>query len=264
MGSASQEASLVIFEPAEGFSWIRFNRPEKRNAMNQAARDALRDAMANAQAHAPVVLLTGSGGSFCGGIDLKEVQAQAKEGSTQALEDWRDVNLQIRAHPAVFVAVVNGVALGGGTTLTGICDLAIAGETASFGMPEIGFGMYANPAGPATQLAQLSRKRAAWLLLTANRIDARTALAWGLINDVSPDAALEGDAASLGTHLAQFDGRVLTECKRALDAIPQTDWRGAFEYGAGANARINDNTEAALEGLTRFSRGERNPGQGVR
>ena len=89
--------------------------------------------------------------------------------------------LAIREHPAIFVAAVNGFALGGGATLISMCDLAIAAEEAEIGMPEIGFGAYPQFSGPAAQI-QLTPKRAAWLVLTAERIDGRTAEAWGMVN----------------------------------------------------------------------------------
>ncbi|MCH9670519.1 MAG: enoyl-CoA hydratase/isomerase family protein [Gammaproteobacteria bacterium] len=254
--------ALVIYEPRESHAWIRINRPSKRNAMNQAARDGLRAAMDKARERYSVVVLTGVETSFCGGIDLKEVQAEAAQGSQRALGDWRDVNLAIREHPAVFIAAINGVALGGGTTLTGVCDLAIACESASFGMPEVGFGMYPNPAGPATQLARLSRKRAAWMVLTAKRVDPHTAESWGLINQVVPDAELESAACALAEEIAQFDPVTVRECKRALDAIPEAGWADAFAAGVNANDRIQADSAAAQTGLARFSRGERNPGQG--
>jgi enoyl-CoA hydratase/carnithine racemase len=79
----------------------------------------------------------------------------------------------IREHPAIFVAAVNGFALGGGATLISMCDLAIAADQAEIGMPEIGFGAYPQYSGPAAQI-QLTAKRAAWLVLTAECIDGRT------------------------------------------------------------------------------------------
>ncbi len=256
-------SELVRLEPGDGFAWIRINRPEKRNAMNQVARDGLREAMERARGRYPVVALTGVDDIFCGGIDLKEVQAQALEGSQQALADWRALNVEIRAHPSVFIAAVNGIALGGGVTLTGVSDLAIAADDAAFGMPEVGFGMYPNPAGPATQLS-LSRKRAAWLVLTTERISAATAVEWGLINEAVPRVDLEPRVSELASQLSRFDSATLAHSKRALDQIPLAvdDWAEAFEAGAQANARIAAAGDPAAAALARFRRGERNPGQG--
>ena len=255
--------SLAIYQARDKFAWIRINRPEKRNAMNQSARDALRAAMNRARGEVPVVALTGVDDVFCGGIDLKEVKAQSLEGSQAALEDWRDLNAEIREHPAVFIAAVNGVALGGGLTMTAVCDLAVASETASFGMPEVGFGMYPNPAGPAAQLS-LPRKRAAWMVLTAERLDAVRAEAWGLINEVVPAKALETRVEAIAARLAEFDPTALRECKFALDQIPLAvdGWRAAFAAGALANERIKADGDPAAAALAHFAQGGRNPGQG--
>ena len=254
---------LVRLEAREGFAWVRINRPDKRNAMNQAARDALRDALTKARGQFPVLALTGTGKSFCGGIDLKEVEAEALQGSQAALSDWRNLNAEIREHPAVFIAAVNGIALGGGVTLTGVCDLAIASEEAEFGLPEVGFGMYPNPAGPAAQLS-LPRKRAAWMVLTAERIDAQQAVDWALVNESVPASELEPRVEAIARRMAQFDAAALRECKAVLDEIPMRigGWREAFEVGVAANTAIKASGDPAAAALARFKRGERNTGQG--
>lgn len=254
---------IVEFEPLDTHAWIRINRPEKRNAMNKEARDALRAALASARGQFSVVAITGVAQTFCGGIDLKEVQADAERGSEATLADWRALNAEIREHPSVFIAAINGIALGGGVTLTGVCDLAIAADDAEFGMPEVGFGMYPNPAGPATQLS-LTRKRAAWLVLTAERISAARAAEWGLVNEAVPREQLEPRVNEIAARMAAFDATTLRECKFMLDEVPLKvdDWRGAFRAGVTANANINAASSSASEGLARFKRGERNPGQG--
>ncbi|MFT5392854.1 MAG: enoyl-CoA hydratase/carnithine racemase [Gammaproteobacteria bacterium] len=254
--------ALVVYERVDNHAWIRINRPEKRNAMNQQAREELRAAMACAH-EVSVVVLTGVEDIFCGGIDLKEVQADAERGSEATLADWRALNVEIREHPAVFIACVNGLALGGGVTLTGVCDLAFATDTAQFGMPEVGFGMYPNPAGPATQLS-LTRKRAAWLVLTGERLTAEQAVQWGLINEAVPFCELESRVNEVAAKMAAFDDATLAQCKQALDAVPMdiSSWQEAFAHGAEVNARIRAGSDAPDAGLARFKRGERNPGQG--
>lgn len=255
--------NLIRLDPREGFAWLRINRPAKRNAMNQATRDALREALAKARDEFPVLALTGTGSVFCGGIDLKEVEAEALRGSEAALTDWRNLNAEIREHPSVFIAAVNGIALGGGVTLTGVCDLAIASHEAEFGLPEVGFGMYPNPAGPAAQLS-LPRKRAAWMVLTAERIGAQQAVEWALINECVPSEQLEPRVEAIAGRIAGFDSAALRECKAMLDQIPMRTggWREAFDAGVGANAAIRVSGDPAAAALARFKRGERNTGQG--
>jgi enoyl-CoA hydratase/carnithine racemase len=114
---------------------IRMNRPEKKNAMNRAARRGLLEAFELARETTKVVVLTGCAGSFCSGVDLKEYRDEVEGRLAPEPEtDWINVNLAIRRHPAVFIAAVNGIALGGGATLIGVCDLAIAADDAEIGL----------------------------------------------------------------------------------------------------------------------------------
>jgi enoyl-CoA hydratase/carnithine racemase len=255
---------LVVVEDRSVFAVIRINRPEKRNAMSHAARLEMIAAL-GAVRHHKVVVLTGTGASFCSGVDLKE--AAAENGTAVAEEraqEWIGVLLAIRRHPAIFIAAVNGFALGGGSTLINVCDLAIAANEAQIGMPEIGFATYPGMAGPAAQI-MLPRKRAAWMVLTGQRVDGPTAERWGMVNLSVPLAELEAEAEALARHVAQFDAAALSESKAALDVIPTriNDFAGGFEFGRRVNAAIAARSTGQREGLTRFARGEANPGQGV-
>jgi len=254
---------LVIVEERAAHAVIRINRHDKRNAMNQAARKALMDALDQIRGRFKVAVLTGTETSFCSGIDLKEAHAAREQGLQQDPKlSWSAVNLAIREHPAIFIAAVNGIALGGGATLINVCDLAIAAADAQIGMPEMGFATYPGLAGPTTQLS-LPRKRAAWMILTTKRIDGSTAERWGLVNQAVPRAELMTAAEELAAHLAQFDATALTESKRALDRIPvEIDWARAFDFGQEVIGRIRSKTNAATEGLEKFSRGQRVAGQG--
>lgn len=262
--AAGDVAERVDLEDRGDYALMRINRPSKRNAMNRAMRLAMLEAMEQARGQFKVVVLTGSDKSFCSGIDLKEGLKDREEGRGEdPRSDWHEVNLAIRRHPAVFIAAVNGVALGGGSTLINVCDLAIAAEEAEIGMPEMGFATYPGLAAPAAQIA-LPRKRAAYMILTAKRISGRTAEAWGLVNECVPLADLMDAADTLARHVAQYDATALTESKRAIDYIPNvvSEWRQAFEYGQKVNALIRSRTQAQQGGLKKFAAGERNPGQG--
>ena len=257
--------SHIIIARHDGWAELRIDREEKRNAMNRAARDGLMRAFEQLRGEARAIVLTGTGGSFCAGIDLKEREHERQQGIESAGDEWIAVNLAIRAHSAIFIAAVNGLALGGGATLINVCDLAIASTSASIGCPEMGFATYPGMAGPAIQLSGVTRKRAAWLVLTTDRIDGATAERWGMVNECVEPAALLPTAHGLAAKLARFDAVALAESKKALDYIPAsvTDWRGAMEHGQLVNLAIRTNTMAQAEGSARFAAGVRNPGQGV-
>ena len=251
-----------------GWALLRIAREGQRNAMDRAARSALAAALAElAQPGGEVraIIITGSGASFCAGLDLKERSADQAAGVPDtAGTEWLEINMALRRHPAVCIAAVNGLALGAGVTLINSCDLALAADGASIGCPEIGFASYASMAGPTLQLSGLSRKRAAWMLLTAPRIDALTAERWGLINEVVPADDLLTRSTAVATQIAGYDAAALAEIKQTLDHIPAqvADWRGAMEYGQTVNAAIRARSGAAAAGLALFARGRRSPGQG--
>ncbi len=255
----------VLVAAHEGWAEIRIDREEKRNAMNRASRQGLLRAVEALSGKAKAIVITGTGGSFCAGMDLKEREQDRASGIEGAGEEWIKVNLAIRAHPAIFIAAVNGLALGGGATLINVCDLAIASTKASIGCPEMGFATYPGMAGPAIQLSGITRKQAAWLVLTTSRIDGATALQWGMVNECVAPEELMARARALAEKLAQFDAAALAESKKALDRIPAfiTNWRDAMDHGQMVNQTIRAKTAAQAEGGARFAAGIKNPGQGV-
>src|ERR1700719_968908 len=117
--------SLVTVEQRPGYAIVGLNRPEKKNALNRAARRELLAALTSLRTDCRALVLTGCGGSFCSGVDLKEARADAEAGTApDPGSDWIEVLMAIREHPAVFIAAVNGLALGGGATLISGLDLA--------------------------------------------------------------------------------------------------------------------------------------------
>ena len=258
------EEQLVDLEDCGAYAIMRMNRPDKRNAMNRAMREAMLKALEKCRGKYNVVVLVGTETSFCAGIDLKEIRADRAAGkSADHRFGWNEVLLAIRQHPAIFIAAVNGTALGGGSTLINVCDLAIAGEDVQIGMPEMGFATYPGLAGPAAQLS-MARKHAAYMILTAKRINGKQAEKWALVNKAVPLNDLLSEVKDLASHIAQFDAAALSESKRALDYVPSviTEWRQMFEYGAKVNAQIRAKSSAQNEGMARFAKGERNIGQG--
>jgi enoyl-CoA hydratase/carnithine racemase len=257
--------ALVLLEEREGVAVVRLNRPDKRNAMDRASRIALLDVFQKIRGRISVAVLTGTGEAFCSGVDLKEHKQDIERGAPpDPSSDWIEVIVAVREHPAVFIAAVNGLALGGGSTLISVCDLAIAADEAEIGMPEIGFGAYPQFSGPGAQ-KQLTSKRAAWLVLTGERIDGRTAQDWGMVNASVPRAQLMDVAQRLAAKIARFDPFALAQAKRALDTVPAkiSEWRKAFEYGLGVNARIRERAKSPLDALAGHAVSSRSGRQGT-
>jgi len=257
------DRTVTSSEIEPGIARITLNRPKKRNALDKPARQAFLKALDETRA-ARVVVLDGAGGTFCSGMDLTQVVAGRLEDEEELNASWLEVQETIRRHPAIVIASVRGYALGGGSTLINVCDLAVVAEDAQIGLPEIGFGFYPGLAGPALQL-RLPPKRAAWMILTAKRIDGITAVDWGMANVAVPDGEVEAESLALARHIAQFDAAALTWTKKALWQIPMviSEWRAALEFGAYANGQIHARTDAHRSGLKNFVEGRPNPGQGA-
>jgi enoyl-CoA hydratase/carnithine racemase len=237
---ADHTGGCVVVERHDAWAVVRIARAAKRNALDRRMRTALLQVFERLADDVRCVVLTGTAGSFCAGLDIKErARDRAAGAADTAGAEWVDLNMAIRRHPAIFIAAVNGVALGGGVTLINSCDLAIAARDASIGCPELAAGAYASAAGPTAMLS-LPRKRAAWLLLTAETIDACTAERWGLVNEVVPTETLLPRAQALAARIAAFDAVAIAETKKSLDHVPARipDWEGALRYGQTVSAAI--------------------------
>ncbi|MGD9620177.1 MAG: enoyl-CoA hydratase-related protein [Mycolicibacterium sp.] len=175
---------------------ITINRPAARNAINAAVSIALGNALAEAQRDPEVwvVVLTGAGDkSFCAGADLKAL-ARGENIAHPDHPKWGFAGYVRHFIDKPTIAAVNGTAFGGGTELALASDLVVAGESASFGLPEVKRGLIAAAGGVFRIVEQLPRKVALAMLFTGEPITSSEALSWGLINEVVPDGT-ELDAA---------------------------------------------------------------------
>lgn len=257
---------LVLLEKKEpGYGILTLNRPDQRNAMSRAAQAEMRAAL-NDSRDCKVLIITGNGPAFCAGVDLKEnreMRGAAQERQyAHGSNSWVDTNEELRKHPAVGIAAVNGYALGGGLTLAHNCELAIASENAQFGMPEFGFGTFPGLAGPAT-IRRILPKHAAYMILTAKRIDAQTAERWGIVNSVVPHDQLLPEAEALAQHICQFDPILIDFSKKAIRDLDLMPWDDGLVYGGYIGNLVRQQSNAAKEGLDRFAAGQKNPGQGA-
>ncbi len=164
------------------------------------------------------VVITGAGArAFCAGADLKE---RARMGEAEVHEFHRDLRAALRGielSAKVFIAAINGAALGGGLELALACDLRVMSAAAEVGLPEVGLGI--SPGGGATQrLARaIGVARAKDLVLTARRVDAIEALAYGLVTRVAPSEELRQAALEMAGEVARNAPISLRQAKRAID-----------------------------------------------
>ncbi len=194
-----------------GVLTLTLQRPERRNALDRALLDGLAAALARAELDAAVrvVAVRGAGPDFCAGADLDELLASAdaplEENERHALL-LGEIFLALRRLPKPTVALVTGRALAGGAGLALACDLVLAHESSAFGFPEITRGFV--PAMVMTLLRRaVGEKRAFELVATGRQVDAREALALGLVSRVIAPGAWDA---------------VTGECLAALDATSPT------------------------------------------
>ncbi|NQX93855.1 MAG: crotonase/enoyl-CoA hydratase family protein [Erythrobacter sp.] len=183
----------VLTEVENGILIVTINRPEAKNAMTKAASEAIAAAMdrLDAEDDLRVGILTGAGGTFCSGMDLKGFL----RGESPSVEG-RGFGGVVQAPPAKpLIAAVEGYALAGGLELMIACDLVVASDKAKFGIPEAKRGLVAAAGGVMMLPDQIPERIAMELALTGDFIDAARAYELGLINTVTEGSALEGAKA---------------------------------------------------------------------
>ena len=183
----------VLTEVDNGVLVVTINRPEAKNAMTKAASEAIAAAMdrLDAEDDLRVGILTGAGGTFCSGMDLKGFL----RGESPSVEG-RGFGGVVQAPPAKpLIAAVEGYALAGGLELMIACDLVVANDKAKFGIPEAKRGLVAAAGGVMMLPDQIPERVAMELALTGEFIDAARAYELGLINSVTEGSALEGAKA---------------------------------------------------------------------
>jgi enoyl-CoA hydratase len=183
--------SDVEFSVENGIAIVAINRPEAKNAVNQAVAEAIADAFEDIdeRSDVQVVILTGNGGTFCAGMDLKAFL----RGENVKPRGRGFAGLAEAVISKPMIAAVEGYALAGGFELALACDLIVAAEDARFGLPEVKRGLVANAGGLVRLPRQLPYRVAMELVLTGAAVSAADMHAHGMINKiVSSGQALAG------------------------------------------------------------------------
>ena len=185
--------SEVLTEVRDGVLIVTINRPEAKNAMTKAAAEGIAEAMdrLDAEDELRVGILTGAGGTFCSGMDLKGFL----RGESPSIEG-RGFGGVVQAPPKKpLIAAVEGYALAGGLELMIACDLVVAHKDAKFGIPEVKRGLVAAAGGVMMLPDQIPERVAMELALTGDFIGAERAYELGLINRIADGSALDGALA---------------------------------------------------------------------
>jgi enoyl-CoA hydratase len=220
----------ILLETNDRIATLTINRPDKRNALNQATRDEIVRALDELQSSAVrVLLITGAGDkAFIAGADIGEF-----EGRTALTQ--RDVMKQRRIFDAVeefpkpVIAMINGFCLGGGMELALACDLRIAAETAKLGQPEINLGIIPGGGGTQRLTRLVGEGKAMELILTGDLIDAAQAKSIGLLNHVVAPGQLQDTVLSLANRIADKSPVALRMAKEAVKSASRMNLREGLE-----------------------------------
>ena len=197
---------------------IAINRPAQRNAVNQAVSLAIAEALdwLDSDPALRVGIITGRGGSFCSGMDLKAFLA----GERPELAGRGFGGLTEAPPKKPLIAAVEGFALAGGCELALACDLIVAAQDAWFGLPEVSRGLVAGSGGLVRLPRRIPPAIALEYALTGERMDAPTAHHWGLVNRLSAPGAALKDALSLANAIAANAPLSTQMTKRIMQESP--------------------------------------------
>jgi enoyl-CoA hydratase/carnithine racemase len=239
--------------------WLTLNRPELRNPLSSDMIAALHKAItvANDDSTVRTIVITGAGAVFSAGHDLREMSAQAEEGSEergvrieQILQSCAQMMLGIVHSPKAIIAAVQGTATAAGCQLVSACDLAIASNTANFCTPGVNIGMFCTT--PLVGVGRnIHRKHAMELALTGDLFTAEDAVRFGLINRAVPAAELREQVQAMAGKIAAKSAQGIRSGKEAFYRQVELPLEQAFEY---ANRSMLEGLMSgdAIEGTSAF------------
>ena len=209
---------VILDRPADGVARITLNRPEARNALSMTVREQVGALFAelSADAGTRAIILTGGAEVFAAGADIRDM---VERGAAEMLGRRTHLHWQaITDCPKPIIAAVNGYALGGGCELAMHCDIIIAGESASFGQPEIRVGIMPGAGGTQRLTRAIGKFQAMKMLLTGKSISGREAFAMGLASEVVADELVQQVALDMATGIAAMPPLAVMQIKEVVRA----------------------------------------------
>jgi enoyl-CoA hydratase/carnithine racemase len=245
---------LLIETTDAGVLRLTINRPQRRNALTDAVLRGLADAIKDAasQDAVRVIVLTGAGDkAFCAGADLTPGDTPFKPDHARLQSPLGQLARAVHGCHTPIIGRINGACMAGGMGLFGLCDMAIASDTAKFGLPEAKIGIF--PMQILTMLRDLIPQRFLnEMCMTGRPIDAATAFSLGLLNKVVPIADLDTAVDGLVGELLAASPIAIRRGKYAMRAVASMDFHQMMAFTETAIASMIQ-TEDAREGLAAFN-----------
>jgi enoyl-CoA hydratase len=240
----------VLTSQADGVLVVTLNRPKARNAANRALAEGVAAAMDELDANDDlrVAILTGAGGTFCSGMDLKAFVT----GEMPHIAGRGFAGLTESSPKKPLIAAVEGYALAGGLELAISCDLIVAADDSKFGIPEAKRGLAAAAGGLVKLPRQIPPRLAMELALTGDFISAQRALEMGLINQVVPAGTALDATKALAAKIAANGPLAVAASKQVI--VQQQDWSSDEMFRKqGEIVTPIFTSEDAIEGATAFA-----------
>ena len=249
----------LLFEVDDHVAVLTLNRPAKRNAVTEDMSARIVECFQRVRSDPDirVLVLTGAGGAFSAGADLKQRAAaggaRAKDTSPATVVDaglspeWSNLKVE-----KPMIAAVEGYCLAAGMELALACDIRICAPSAQFGLPEITRGFFAGGGGPQRLMRAIPQSLAMEIILTGDRIDAETALRAGLVSRVVPAEDLIPSAMTLARRIAGHAPLAVKAAKETANAALDQSLAEALRLGQSLRWIIGQ-TEDAKEGPRAFS-----------
>ncbi|WP_063008785.1 enoyl-CoA hydratase/isomerase family protein [Nocardia kruczakiae] len=234
-------------------------RPQALNAFDLALQSELRNAVETAATDDSVrcVILTGAGRAFSAGADLS--LDDLSDGTRLAPRTEEELRLRynptvraLRNMPKPVIAAVNGAAVGAGCSLALACDQIVAARSASFTLAFARVGLTLDAGSSLLLGARVGLGRATRMALLAERVDAETALRWGMVDEIVDDDALPGRTGELAAQLAAGPTGAFAATKRSLNTALLSGLDASFEVEVAGQTRLVDSPDFR-EGVTAFT-----------
>jgi len=240
-------------ESSGGLTTIRLNRPDARNALDDAMIAELTSAFASIPSAARAVVLSGEGPAFCAGADaawMKRSKDFRREDNARDAATVSSLLQAVDECPQPVVGRIHGAALGGGAGLAAACDIVVAEEGTQFGFPEVRLGLI--PAVISTYvLPRIGAGPARRYFLTGERFGAAEALAMGLVHEVAPAGGLDARVDAIVSEILKGGPLALREAKRLIRDAGRLSREQVVEETIRRIADIRVGPEAQ-EGLSAF------------
>ncbi len=248
--------SAILYQFSDGVARITLNRPDKLNSLNEAMHGELRQAIGRVQTDgARSLILTGAGRAFCTGQDLSErvtpPGAPPPDLGLSIETHYKPLVLALRTLPLPVIAAVNGAAAGAGANLALACDIVLAAQSAFFIQAFSRLGLAPDCGGSYFLPRLAGTARALGLALTAGKLPAEQAAAWGMIWQCLDDDKLMPEAEALAVRFAQGPPLAYAAIKRALYASPHNTLEQQLDMERDTQGQLG-RSEDYREGVAAF------------